>query len=633
MTGIRFTQTKLSLVGFLIVLVLAWFCYRPAFSGAFQLDDVSNLADLAQVEDVSSATDFILSGTAGPAGRPLSLLTFALQAGEWEQGASAFLRVNVLIHLINAMLLAWCLYLLTRTQDEKRQCAVLVAVAAASAWVIMPLLASASLLVVQRMTTLSALFTLLGLGGYLLARSNIDTRPGAALTGMSISLAVGTLAATLAKETGVLLPAFVLVLEVTVLVRPTGLSRRQWRVWQSLFLIVPTAAVVAYLASRLPYADWVVARRDFNAWERLLTEARVLWIYLQKALIGIPGQLGVYQSAPVISRTLFDLPTMLACASWLVLTATAIVWRRRVPLLALAVLWFLAGHIIESSIYPLEVYFEYRNYLPMIGPVYALCSYLMLRSNQIRRAGLVVLSIYLAISAYFLFSFASISGEPSLASRYWALKYPNSLRAVTRMVTFQLAEEGPLRAMTTIDRFAIEYPRFAYLRIQELNLRCVHARKQDHTLVLEELERDLPGADFTYSAGTMLSQLFTTVTTIDCNGVTPDTVASLAMMLRSNPRYLSNPSYNQFHYKLLAGIARQQGDYDTTIASLRKAIEYRPSSELNMMMVTALSGAGDFAAAIEFIDNAQEQSPGNPWRAIIWKRELEKLRTYVRRIE
>jgi tetratricopeptide (TPR) repeat protein len=131
----------------------------------------------------------------------------------------------------------------------------------------------------------------------------------------------------------------------------------------------------------------------------------------------------------------------------------------------------------------------------------------------------------------------------------------------------------------------------------------------------------------------MLSQLFTTVTTTDCNGVSPDTVASLATMLRSNPRYLSNPSYNQFHYKLLAGIARQQGDYDTTIASLRKAIAYRPSSELNMMMVTALGGAGDFAAAIEFIDNAQEQSPGNPWRAIIWKRDLDELRTYVRKIE
>ena len=633
MTGIRFTQTKLSLIGLLIVLVLAWFCYRPAFSGAFQLDDISNLAGLANIEDSSTATDFILSGTAGPTGRPLALLSFVIQAEQWEQGASAFLKVNVLIHLINAVLLAWCLYFLAQTQSVNRHSAVLVAAATASAWVIMPLLASSSLLVVQRMTTLSALFTLLGLGGYLLARSKINARPGAALAGMSVSLAVGTLVATLAKETGALLPVFVLVLEVTVLAHPTGLSRRQWRVWQWLFLIVPTVAVVAFLASILPFADWVVARRDFNAWERLLTEARVLWIYLQKALVGIPGQLGIYQSAPVISRTLFDLPTMLAAVSWLVLASTAIVWRRRFPLFALAVLWFLAGHLIESTVVPLELYFEHRNYLPVLGPLFALCAYLLLGSTQRRRVGMAVVPLFVLASAYFLYTFASLWGEPSPASRYWAIKYPESVRAVTTMATYQLAEEGPQRALVTIDRFAIEHPQYAYLRIQELNLRCLVAPKRNHELVLAELERELPDVDFTYTAGTMLSQLFGTVAEVQCNGVGADTVKGLANILYSNPRYANDPLYGQFHFKLLAGISRQQGNHAASIENLRAAISHRPSSELNMMMVTALGGAGDFVAAYDFIDNAQEQRPGNPLRAVAWQRNLDGLRAYIGELE
>jgi len=627
------TTTRLSLLGFLLVLVLAWFCYRPALSGAFQLDDISNLADVAQVEDPASAIDFILSGTAGPVGRPLALLTFALQAKQWEQGASAFLQTNVLIHLLNALLLAGCLYQLNLLRAVERHKAAIVAAAASSMWVIMPLLASASMLVVQRMTTLSAFFVLLGLGGYLIARGRIDASPNRALIGMSASLAVGTLLATLCKESGLLLPTLVLALEATLLERPACIAIRRWRLWQSLFLMLPTLAIVAYLASRVSYPDWIIASRDFNALERLLTEARVLWLYLQKAVLGIPGQLGIYQSAPAISRSLFAVPTLLACVSWFALTAAAVVWRRRFPLFAVAVLWYLGGHVLESSVLPLEVYFEHRNYLPVIGPCYALCSYLLLGGAQLRRIAAIVVPSYVLLSVYFLHTFASLSGEPSLASRYWAMQYPDSVRAVTTMATYQLQEEGPLRTLSTIDRFVIEQPQFAYLRIQELNLRCMYLPDQDHAPVIEELSRELPAVDFTYTAGTMLSQLFTTVATTECNAITPGTVAELARTLRSNPRYAKNPSFNQFHHKLLAGIARQQGDFAATIDHLEKAIAQRPSSDLNMMMVTALGGAGDFYGARAYIDGAMDTQPGNPLRAAVWRRDLEKLRDYINELE
>ena len=60
-----------------------------------------------------------------------------------------FLQMNLLIHLLNAVLLAWCLYQLAALGRVGRDQAALVALAAASLWVTMPLLASASLLVVQ----------------------------------------------------------------------------------------------------------------------------------------------------------------------------------------------------------------------------------------------------------------------------------------------------------------------------------------------------------------------------------------------------------------------------------------------------------------------------------------------------
>ncbi len=220
MTNTTKSQSWTIFAAFFAVLVFAWFCYQPAVSGPFQLDDSFNLRGLATIEDARSAVKFIFSGVAGPTGRPLALASFALQAEHWEQGASAFLSANIVIHLINAILLALCVYRLSMQRTVNQRNSIIVATATASLWVLMPLLATASLLVVQRMTTLSATFVLLGLLGYLSARAAIHERPIRALLGMSASLAVGTILATLTKESGALLPVFVLVLEATVLGQP-----------------------------------------------------------------------------------------------------------------------------------------------------------------------------------------------------------------------------------------------------------------------------------------------------------------------------------------------------------------------------------------------------------------------------
>jgi len=623
---------KFGLIGFLIVLVLAWFCYRPALSGAFQLDDAANLAGLAYIEDARTAGDFILAGSNGPLGRPLAMLTFALQADDFDGGAGAFITVNVLIHLLNAILLAWCLYQLATLQAVDRDRAVLVAASAASVWVLLPLLATASLLAVQRMTTLSALFSLAGLGGYLAIRGKIAARPRNSLIAMTGVLIVSTLLGAFSKESGLLLPMFVLVIEATVLVRPASMTERHWRAWKVVVLALPSVAIVLYLASRASYPEWMQDRRGFDGWQRLLTESQILWLYLKNSLVGLPGQLGIFQTEFPISRSLLEFKTVISVTAWLALAIAAVVWRRRWPLFAFAVLWYLAGHVLESTVLPLELYFEHRNYLPIIGPIFALCAYLLGRTGRFGYASLAAISAFLMINAYFLYVFASLWGEPSLASRHWALRYPDSVRATTSLAGYQLIEEGPQRTIQTIRRFSAQHPGHAYLRIQELNISCLFGVETDIAAVVAELEQALSNVNFTYTAGTMLSQLFSTSTQGGCE-IDPHTVRRLAVALQQNGRYVNDPYYSQFHHKLLAGIARHQGDHAAAIAHLRTAISYWATSELNMMMVTALAGAGDFRGAENFINNAMLDKPVNPLKAIAWQRDLEGLRAYIRELE
>ncbi len=626
-------QNRPVLVYFLAILVFVWFCYQPAISGPFQFDDESNLSGLATIDDAESAMQFIISGTSGPTGRPLALASFALQAEQWEQGASAFLRVNILIHLVNAALLALCLYQLSVQRSVPRNSAATVAAVAASLWVLMPLLASASLFVVQRMTTLSASFMLLGLSGYLLARSQFDDRPGRAYGGMAASLIAGTVLATLCKESGLLLPVFVLVLEATVLDMPRGAESRDWRIWQSIFLVSPLVLLLAYLGYRIDYDDSMIASRGFDAWQRLLTEARILWVYLLKAAAGIPSRLGNYQDVPAVSRSLFSPEVLLACLAWIALLVASIVWRRRYPLIAVAVLWYLAGHLIESTVIPLELYFEHRNYMPLIGPLFALSSFLLTRQDRPRRLATVVILVWGLVNAWFLYSFATLSGQPSFSARYWAAAYPESPRAVARLARLQLVEKGPGRAIETVDNFVTTHPQYAYLLLPVLQMRCQFAPDQDHRQVIDRLHRELPDVDFTHSAAEMLSDLYDRVTKANCNGVDVGTVASLATTLRENPRYIREPLYNQAYQKLLAALAWQRGDYGTVVEHLQEAIRYWPGMDLNHLMVEALLRDERFGAARDFIDGVESLAPAHPVKSWMWRRDLEQLRAVVDDLE
>ncbi|EZH81664.1 hypothetical protein AU05_09460 [Ectopseudomonas composti] len=108
--------------------------------------------------------------------------------------------------------------------------------------------------------------------------------------------------------------------------------------------------------------------RDFNTSERLLTQARVLWLYVQQVLLPLPSTLYFYyDDFPISTGWLQPASTLFAVLGWLVLFGMAVCWRHRFPLFALGVFWFLAAHFITSNVIGLEMVFEHRNYFALLG--------------------------------------------------------------------------------------------------------------------------------------------------------------------------------------------------------------------------------------------------------------------------
>lgn len=454
--------------------------YWGGLGGAFILDDEENLQRLGGLTSpltFSQLVDFLSSRLSGPLGRPVSMLTFALQHDGWPADPQRFKLVNLVIHLANGTVLFLLLLAIQRVTRPAGHAYPWVALVGASLWLLHPIHVSTVLYVVQRMTELSATFTLLGLLGYVFGR-HYATR-GRAAVGfalMSGSIAVGTALAALSKESGVLLPLYVMVLEFTLL---RDLPRsRGWKAWSAVFLALPVAALVVYLGTQLPQYLAVYAQRDFGLAERLLTQGRVLLDYLIKLALPRPGSFGLFFDDFAVSRGWLSPPaTAVAAAIMAGLLAVAIAFRRQAPVLSFGILWFFAGHVLESSFLPLELYYEHRNYLPAVGPLFAAVYYASrlladLRASVPYRLVVAACVALLAIFPAVTWSLTGLWGDPVRQAVVWAAERPGSARAVERAGAVMAMGGHSAEAFRHFSRLVDRFPDQSIGYYQWLLLAC-----------------------------------------------------------------------------------------------------------------------------------------------------------------
>jgi tetratricopeptide (TPR) repeat protein len=369
------------------ILLIVSLAYLPGLRGPFVLDDAENISRdpaLAMKElSWEEIRNALGSDARGPLKRPLASLTFAVNY-YWAGGFDAtwyFKVTNLAIHSFNTLLVFSIALLLlssprlreTLTRPERQTVALLVA----ALWALHPLQLTNVLYVVQRMNSLSTLFMLAGLILYMQGRLELSTSSKKALWLMSIGAMGGMTLGLAAKENAALLPVYFLVVEYTLFSRD-GLTRRARDYlfgFYALSLALPLTILIAYIFTHPEFiADAFVTRR-FTAYERLLTEARILWYYISLLLVPSTKRLSLFHDdIPLSSGILEPMSTLVAIGGIMVAFAFAVFQVKRFPVAALAILWFLVGHSMESTVLDLELVYEHRNYLPSLGPLFA-CAY------------------------------------------------------------------------------------------------------------------------------------------------------------------------------------------------------------------------------------------------------------------
>ena len=414
-----------------ICVATAWI-YAPGLSGPFLLDDFHNLRRLGALGPIESwelLRAYLTSGGSGPTGRPISLASFLIDARDWPADPAAFKRTNLIIHCLIGFFLFLTIRSLLHAIGRTPKEIAWIALLATALWLLNPFLVSTTLYVVQRMTQLATLFVVLGFWGYLLGRSWLIARPRLAYLAMSLSVVMGTLLALFSKENGALLPLLILVAEFA-LRHHWSAQGPDWR-WRAVFLWIPSLLVLAYLSMRLPGMDQTIPARGWSVLERLMTQPRIVWDYLFHLLVPKIQTLGLYRDDIVPSQGLLIPPsTLFAILGLAGLLVGAILARRRIPLLSLAILFFLAAHLLESTVVPLELYYEHRNYLPallLFLPVAAGVVALKRRFSPVI-APIVVLALVgsFAVATY---QRATLWGDEELLHTVWATNNPHSARA------------------------------------------------------------------------------------------------------------------------------------------------------------------------------------------------------------
>ena len=556
------------------------------------------------LNSVENYAEFIMSAQSSPLGRPLSLASFTLDGQTWPSDPRPFRITNLIIHLINGLLVFFLsrlifAYSFTRETAEK------LALVCVTLWLLHPLLVSTTAYVIQRMTQLVSLFTLLGLLSYMQGRKYLPDTPRLGWTWILAGMGASGLLALLSKETGILLPLYALAIEVTVF-NSSILVRRQ-KITLIALLGTPLLVSVFYMAINWDATLAGFDLRPFTVAERLMTQGVVLIEYLRQIAMPQLSGLGLFHDDFRLSRGLLDpvatIGSLLAIATMLFF---AVRWRRTWPLVSLGILWFFAGHILEAGPLALELYFEHRNYLAALGPFIVLCSVLPTLSNRLRGFLPLLVVLFIAFEGFLTWQSAKPWGDEDWLMRIALVEHPDSLRAQQYVANNYIVHGNYAKALEVQEGLAVKFPNHTSIKLSILNLRCLLS-----TLTLEEVAAAkslLEHGDYDLQIAGYLSPLMNNAVKGSCASLDLADVHGLFDALLSNPMMTNSRILGgATHYN--KGMAyKTTGDLDKALEQMNLSYQTNPEIDVRLRQVVWSLENGDTDLAQQYLALAKQHA-------------------------
>lgn len=364
----------------LLIIFLGVLAYSGTFHVPFVYDDIPSITNNSLIKNLGlfiSTRD----GYAAYPNRYLGYLTFALNYRFCGLDVKGYHIVNLLIHLINA-LLVYLLVILTFKTSKLKDSSIsdlsgLTAFFASVIFAVHPVETQAVTYIVQRLASLAVSFYLAALIFYIKARFAQErgrTAKGAVVIFYMLSLLLAVLA-MMTKEIAFTLPLIALLYEFFFF--EGQISKRLLFLLPMLItlLIIPVTLLYAHKSTGSLLSDMgaVSSVGSLPRWDYLLTQFSVIVTYIR--LLILPINQNLEYDFP-ISHSFFAPRVLGSLIILLCILSAAVYMLKRskkggnapLRLVSFGILWFFITLSVESSVIPIEdVIFEHRVYLPSIG--------------------------------------------------------------------------------------------------------------------------------------------------------------------------------------------------------------------------------------------------------------------------
>jgi protein O-mannosyl-transferase len=363
----KFPETKKYAFTFIALFVALFLIYSNSFQGDWHFDDFVNIVKNPYIQIKSFTWEEISKCAYGldqkRIARPLSYLSFALNYYFDGTNVFGYHVVNFIIHFLAAVFLFLLIYntlKLPLLRDRYENIAYPLAALATFFWAINPLLVTSVSYIVQRMASMAGMFYIMSMYFYLKGRTS--GKLSLSIVFFIISF-VGGAASVLTKENSVMLPVSILLFDLLLI---QGVSKDSVKKLIKI-IILPIIIILFFgliYTGGFSNAFGGYELRDFTMMQRLLTEPRVILFYLSLLFYPINSRLTLLYGIDV-SHSLFQpwttIPSILLIIA---LIGIAIYIIKKRPLISFCIIFYFLNHLIEGSVFSLELLYEHRNYIP-----------------------------------------------------------------------------------------------------------------------------------------------------------------------------------------------------------------------------------------------------------------------------
>jgi tetratricopeptide (TPR) repeat protein len=459
-------------LGLIALVVFGFLLYSNTFNSTFHFDDLDNLKDnpiIRNLGNINAIWEY--SHT-----RFLAYYSFAMNYHFSQLDVTGYHLLNILIHVITAWLVYWLSVLIFSSpvlkdkpiaRDKKA-----VAFAAALLFVAHPLATQSVTYIIQRMSSMAAMFYLLSIALYVMGRyaQNLPSKKYLLFAGCAVS----AICAMLTKENAFTLPFAILLVEVFFLQTPErSISLKDYRVILlgvvlSLFIAIGYLKFASFVHTSFTiHSD--VQDRTLSTSNYLFTQFSVILKYIQLLIVPINQNLDYdYKLAYHFS----DPRSITSFFMLLAIVALGVFLFKKQRIFSFGIFWFFLTLSIESSIIPLQdVIFEHRTYLPSFGFFLSMSYgiYLLTWKNY-KKAGIAILALIIGVYAVLTFERNALwKNEITLWSDV-IKKSPNKARGYNNRGDDFMEEDKLHEALEDFNKALEIYPTFAMAYYNRANV-------------------------------------------------------------------------------------------------------------------------------------------------------------------